>query len=56
MASKVRDELTPEGKKLMAAFQEMKVRIGFQSRENARRLAAMMFEVKGGALEWQEIQ
>lgn len=48
MASRVRDELTPEGKKLMAVFQEMKgleVRIGFQSGENAEENGADLAEV-----------
>lgn len=48
MASRVRDELTPEGKKLMAVFQEMKdleVRIGYQAGENAEENGADLAEV-----------
>ena len=48
MASKVRDELTPEGKKLLAAFRELEgleVRIGFQSGENAEENGADLAEV-----------
>lgn len=48
MAVKVKDELTPEGKKLLAAFWELEgleVRIGFQSGENAKENGADLAEV-----------